>query len=462
MLLKLPLELVENIVLQLPYDDILNIGSCCKMLNELTECQTFWEKCAKKDFNLNLKCIKQKYCLKLEENMERNFSAKMFYKKLLLPYGTALSEMWQRSNYDYYGGFAKLLYHNYIIYLVEFDPPPHPLTHQTLQPRVICQLFVHAHSNDVITNYVEDEPKLQNNDGQCKQYSLVINKLNGPGSCGRFCQCSFNGVSQFILSLTSNTPPSESEIIRLRDDWGDIDGNEEKEKKLSKRLGIPYDMAKLRLKHQTFYRIFGCEQFHSLKGDGYYDAKSCPIKPGFFKATYGSHGNEIIRVYYDTSGKEIIGSKITGDPNIPFGKISFKAYLNKPIIREMMSDKAEKNYFENLQSSFNSAMEGEDVPVSGENNPSLQQFEIPESFRLNDDLNLKDLKEYLWHFAAKIQIAMPGFYQPRFVDAHMIIFSEDTIAAINIGYKSLKICHRVKENFASMNNYEDVFQIPVY
>ena len=150
MILELPLELVENIVLQLSYGDILNIGRCCKMLNELTECQTFWEKCAKKDFNLNLKCTKQEHCLKLEETMERNCSAKMFYKKLLLPYGKALSEMWQRSNYDYYGGFAKLLYHNYIIYLVEFDPPPHPLTHQALQPKVICQLSVHSHSNDVI------------------------------------------------------------------------------------------------------------------------------------------------------------------------------------------------------------------------------------------------------------------------------------------------------------------------
>ena len=63
-------------------------------------------------------------------------------------------------------------------------------------------------------------------------------------------------------------------------------------------------MAKLRLRHQTLYRKSGCEQFRSICREMYYDPRECPIKPGFFKATYGSHGIEIIRLYYDKSENE--------------------------------------------------------------------------------------------------------------------------------------------------------------
>ena len=58
---------------------------------------------------------------------------------------------------------------------------------------------------------------------------------------------------------------------------------------------------------------------------------------------------------------------------------------------------------------------------------------------------------------AKIQIAMAGFRNPRFVDAHMIIFSENTIAVINIDLKSLKICHRVDQRLEKIVNYGDLF-----
>ena len=50
---------------------------------------------------------------------------------------------------------------------------------------------------------------------------------------------------------------------------------------------------------------------------------------------------------------------------------------------------------------------------------------------------------------------MAMFQEPRYVDAHIIIFSENIFAVINIDLKSLKICHRVEERLDGAVNYED-------
>ena len=53
---------------------------------------------------------------------------------------------------------------------------------------------------------------------------------------------------------------------------------------------------------------------------------SFPIPPGLFQANYGPHGYELIRleVPTDQSIKGMKGVKVTGDPNIPFDKITFE------------------------------------------------------------------------------------------------------------------------------------------
>ena len=51
-----------------------------------------------------------------------------------------------------------------------------------------------------------------------------------------------------------------------------------------------------------------------------------PIQPGLFQANYGPHGNELIRLEVPTD-KSIMGMKgikVTGDPNVPFDKITFE------------------------------------------------------------------------------------------------------------------------------------------
>merc|ERR1712110_842678 len=86
--------------------------------------------------------------------------------------------------------------------------------------------------------------------------------------------------------------------------------------------------------------------------------------------------------------------------------------------------------------------------------PSPQPFELPDSFCLQDNMQFDDLKTYKWRFAAQVQIAKAIFQEPKYVEAHLIIFSENTLAVINIDLKSLKICHRVVESLDGVVNYE--------
>jgi hypothetical protein len=163
------------------------------------------------------------------------------------------------------------------------------------------------------------------------------------------------------------------------------------------------------------------------------------------------------------TSKEIIGLKITGDPNVPFGEVSFKGYLDKPITGEMMVSGQEGiGYFEQLRNSFDKATSDEknDEDITNDHvyDQNLQPFELPKSFWLSEELQSDGLKEYKCRFAAKIQIAMAGFHDPRFVDAHLLIFSENTIAVINIDLKSLKICHRIDQRLNDIVNYEDLFK----
>ena len=59
-----------------------------------------------------------------------------------------------------------------------------------------------------------------------------------------------------------------------------------------------------------------------------------PLPSGVFKGTYGPHGIEIISVHYsnDSDGQKLVGLKLTGDPNVPMGNVSFRGDLRKSII----------------------------------------------------------------------------------------------------------------------------------
>ena len=450
MILQLPLELVELVMLNLSYDDINNIGVCCKLLNEVVNRQTFWEKVAQKDFGVNLTSTKKLCVSSSEDVVERNRSAKIFYKEILLPYGNALKEIWQQANFEYYGGMYKLLYHDYMLYLVRLDPPPYPSVNKLLQPQIICQIYVSPNSNKTVANYLEDVPINPTEDQSKQNFANAIYSLKMVKSY------TVSGEHRLSMVLSSDSRP---QIMDTDHRWQLVPDDESKEEELSRRLGIQRDMARLRFRLQMQYILEGHQLFQQMPIDHFNDPKLCPIKPGIFKATYGSHGIELLRVDYSKDAKKLVGWKITGDPNVPFGETSFIGYLDKPIGSHNLTDDEGLDYFVKLRHSFDKTMtENSDGKRALMEDPSPQPFELPESFCLKDSLLLNDLKTYKWRFASQVQIAKAMFQEPKYVDAHIIIFSENTLAVINIDLKSLKICHRVVESLDGVVNYEEFLE----
>ena len=61
-----------------------------------------------------------------------------------------------------------------------------------------------------------------------------------------------------------------------------------------------------------------------------------PIEPGLFKGDYGVHGTELIELSYSNEGTEGVmfsGMKVTGDPNVPSGRNSFKGNVTIDSLR---------------------------------------------------------------------------------------------------------------------------------
>ena len=68
---------------------------------------------------------------------------------------------------------------------------------------------------------------------------------------------------------------------------------------------------------------------------------------GVFKGTYGPHGIELINLTYQKSPTEdgsliLEGSKLTGDPNVPFREVSFRADLSRPVFYTNVEDQVQQ------------------------------------------------------------------------------------------------------------------------
>ncbi|EDV23834.1 uncharacterized protein TRIADDRAFT_57437 [Trichoplax adhaerens] len=137
------------------------------------------------------------------------------------------------------------------------------------------------------------------------------------------------------------------------------------------------------------------------------------LRSGYYAGTYGVHGLEIIRILYKE--QTLNGTKITGDPNVPAGKITFKAFLSNPIL----------------------IANPEDGP-----------------FLLTDDLlpSINGIPRHalaIYHGSG--QIAFEGYRLPRFINGKFIVFNQDTCGFIWLGAViSFTLFKRFDEGFLNV------------
>ena len=121
--------------------------------------------------------------------------------------------------------------------------------------------------------------------------------------------------------------------------------------------------AKLNCRNVHGYLRLDTEQYLSNR---------LPIPPGIFKGTYSAHGIEIISVRYPSKAS-IEGIKLTGDPNVPMNKVTFKADLTKAL-----------RYTEEFQKNFScealipdEATSYEAIDFESSEQPQSQPFCLP-------------------------------------------------------------------------------------
>lgn len=143
--------------------------------------------------------------------------------------------------------------------------------------------------------------------------------------------------------------------------------------------------------------------------------------PGLYKGTYGSHGVEIIMVHI--SSDQIIGTKITGDPNIPATKITFKANISQVVthseINELYSSSLEEN----------------------QNEVAVTEFRLPDGYDSEYDAFPNEVRTR-YHCVG--QIAYQGYSNPSWTPGHFILFSKSCFGVLWIELSSLSVYSRVE------------------
>ncbi|XP_067055590.1 F-box only protein 31-like [Acropora muricata] len=139
------------------------------------------------------------------------------------------------------------------------------------------------------------------------------------------------------------------------------------------------------------------------------------IMPGIFKGTYSSHGVELVMVTHSPADHKIFGTKITGDPNVPEGKLTFEVDLTRPL--------------------------SEDNPGPGEGKMSFMLSNAIEA-------RFKDFPPtYRARYHGAGQIASHGFVSPQMTPGHFVLFNDDLFGFLWNDLMAFSVYSRANEPF---------------
>ena len=407
LLQELPPEILENILSYLNSADILKVTWCSQKLRKISTNEQVWIKCALREYSIDLHEDNYSDGNGNLHNGNICTSARLFTIKVLMPIGPHFQNIWQLTNFKYYGGFAKLLYHNWCIYLVLLDPPPFPNTHKAMQSEILCRLYLNQQTNKVSEIYIANQKHLM---GHEPPFEISKSKSDQPT------------LKSFCGPLTPLTYDNDS-FLKL----------------FQERFGMRFlDLAAERMHRRIDFINSKLQIFQPLKTNTL-NPPFCPILPGIFKGTYSAHGIEIISVTYEEDLKTLTGRKVVGDPNVPFDQISFQANLDKP----MFLRKEEQASFDLIKEYMieNDVL----IDTTTKKDPSPRRFNTPFNCRIDASIEREVFQNELWRFQGRCQVAFDGYVEPRFIDGNVVIFSEDIFGVIFIDLQSLGIFERVQE-----------------
>ena len=178
-----------------------------------------------------------------------------------------------------------------------------------------------------------------------------------------------------------------------------------------------------------------CVQYQAL--DLGLDHKGTPLAPGLFTGDYGGHGTEIIHLQLGGHGGTYLrGVKITGDPNVPAGEVTFE--VTDPRCLDLTRQE---------QKSL-SDIEKCDKFVNYEENMELN-FVVPDDCYTESDAKteafFEQQKTCQGRWVARAQIASHNFLNPRMIGANFIKFNNEIFGVIFLELRCLSLYKRLSD-----------------
>nr|XP_037283821.1 F-box only protein 31-like [Rhipicephalus microplus] len=161
-----------------------------------------------------------------------------------------------------------------------------------------------------------------------------------------------------------------------------------------------------------------------------------PIQPGIFKGTYGMHGLELIQLEYINNCTKLRACKLSGDPNVPSGKVTFVVALQHSMVLTAQ------------QQASISALNAIEVRVSDtryNKPPTPQPFNIPQGCH---ECFYEIPETCIARYHGMGQVAGHGYRNPSYSRGHWVVFNEDLFGFLWLELLSLSMFHRVKEDLA--------------
>uniref|UniRef100_T1J548 F-box domain-containing protein n=1 Tax=Strigamia maritima TaxID=126957 RepID=T1J548_STRMM len=388
---KLPPEVLAQIFSHLPGKDVCNVSKVCKAFFDASKVESIWQKRCRVEYGILLR------------DCQNGLSFMQLYTKILYKYGHMIG-VWQ-TEVAAYGGLLQVKFEENKLVGIEWRPPSNPNLRDALRRR------------DLFTIELTEDGLLQ---------ILCQKGSHGPHPAAI-------EMKKKVCFYTKCCCPEKHEYL----------GSKEQEffEWLKDETSVAH-LLDVHLKELFLMKFLNIREYERNAFEHRRLRPSPPkadaiIQPGLFKGTYSSHGLELVLLTYDSYGTKVKVTKVTGDPNVPAGELTFKSDLQYPIILT-----------ENQQLDIQVMRQPDAVvsPIPLHKLP-LQSFRLPAEFS-PDDANIIPStckgRFYGWG-----QVAGHGFTNPSFIGGHWIIFNEDLFGFLWFELLSLSLYHRVQEDILS-------------
>merc|ERR1712004_607819 len=327
-----------------------------------------------------------------------------------------------RQNHRYF----QVVYEDWSLKLIEWCPPSgmdNP--HLPLRPRPFVKIYVNDHQERCIELLDKD---LLFRDVPEEALKDVIITSSNP-----------NAMNVFLPKVKTFNPNSNVDLFdeMLMDyvhfETGERNFNEfaiHLMKKFNSKLNCRNVHGYLRLDPEKY--LSKCPKF--------------PIPSGSFKGTYGAHGIEVISISYP-SRNVLEGFKLTGDPNVPMGKVTFKADLTKAIrlTRDVQKDFSCEALIPDEGTATYESIDFE----AADHQPQPQPFCLPSDVFDRASEEVGSYQHCQYRFLAEGQIAHEDYQNPQFVPAHLIIFDQDHFGVLFLTLHSMSLYVRISEDLSA-------------